>query len=297
MKSKPYKKVALIYNPNSTSGRSKELAKDVAKQVRKLAPELEVELVGTKRAGHAEELVAKLATDHKTAVVSVSGDGGYHEVVNGVMALPAPDRPHTMVFPAGNANDHYHATADKDAIEAITGYHTGVIEVIQASWTDATGKTVERYAHSYIGLGITPAVAVALNQTNVTRWKELTLTARAIMKFRGTKLVVNGEAKRYSSLLFMNIPRMAKFFTVTPAGDTNDGQFEVVAIRNRTLWYLAKKLIRGIIGDIPAQEQTSQFTFATTKACLMQLDGEVVKLPPHTDITITCMPKALRVII
>lgn len=292
-----FSRVALIYNPNSTSGRAEQFAKRIQRTLSQKAPKLKVELDPTARAGHGEELARALANKHgkNVLIISVSGDGGYHDIVNGVLAVPGESRPVCAVYPAGNANDHHSTVVRRDLLAAIIANEVERIDVVSASWK-RDGKLLKRYAHSYIGLGITPVVAAALNQTQLNPIKELQLTAKALLKFRGTRLVVKGEPHRYMSLLFMNIPRMAKVFTVSPAADLTDDRFELVEIRTRSLWRLALAALRGAVLSIPATDRLRRFTFATTKATLMQLDGEVVRLPPQTEVIIKSEPAVLRVV-
>ncbi len=66
---------------------------------------LAVDLVPTEHAAHATELSRTAAGAGSPLVVSVSGDGGYNEVVNGVRQA-GNERAASAVLAAGNANDH-----------------------------------------------------------------------------------------------------------------------------------------------------------------------------------------------
>jgi len=65
----------------------------------------------TEHAGHATQLSRSAADSGRPLVVSVGGDGGYNEVVNGVMQA-GNDQASTAVLAAGNANDHRRSTAE-----------------------------------------------------------------------------------------------------------------------------------------------------------------------------------------
>ena len=91
-----FTKAVVIFNPNST-GDSSGIAKEFCGALRELQPDCQVELKETTHAGHGEELSYELtkAGDGQILLVSVSGDGGYNELVNGVMkavdaGAPAP---------------------------------------------------------------------------------------------------------------------------------------------------------------------------------------------------------------
>lgn len=74
-------------------------------------PGLAVSLMPTEHAGHATQLSRSAADSGRPLVVSVGGDGGYNEVVNGVMQA-GNDQASTAVLAAGNANDHRRSTAE-----------------------------------------------------------------------------------------------------------------------------------------------------------------------------------------
>ena len=62
------------------------------------------DLVYTEAPGHAVELAAG-AAGYDT-VLSLGGDGAIHEVANGLMRLPAEERPVLGLVPAGSGNDY-----------------------------------------------------------------------------------------------------------------------------------------------------------------------------------------------
>src|SRR4051812_41454633 len=80
-----YSKICIIYNPNST-GRSQRKAKDLQRQLRERLPDIPAVCLATEYAGHARELAFDIAqSEKKPLIISASGDGGYNEVINGVM--------------------------------------------------------------------------------------------------------------------------------------------------------------------------------------------------------------------
>ena len=81
---RPFDAVKLVFNPNST-GNAQERAEELAKELAERAPDLPVDLVPTQHAGHGREIARDAARGGCPLVVSVSGDGGYNDVVNGLM--------------------------------------------------------------------------------------------------------------------------------------------------------------------------------------------------------------------
>ena len=66
------------------------------------------------------------------------------------------------VLPAGNANDHRRATREQPLADAIVTGSVTRIDLLRLT-VEGTSPTT-RYAHSYIGLGLTPVVAVDLQK-------------------------------------------------------------------------------------------------------------------------------------
>ena len=112
-----YTEVIIIYNPNST-GQSGDMARDLKKVLRTRMPRQKITLQATKYAGHAEELGYSLSKrSAQPLIISASGDGGYNELINGIMkAQNEGAHPVSGLLPAGNANDHYHAMHDDDIV-------------------------------------------------------------------------------------------------------------------------------------------------------------------------------------
>ena len=58
----------------------------------------------TEGPGEAVHLAAKVVDFD--VVLAVGGDGTVHEVVNGIMSCPAPDRPLLAILPSGSGDDY-----------------------------------------------------------------------------------------------------------------------------------------------------------------------------------------------
>ena len=153
--------VVIIFNPNST-GDSEKNAKELAEKISHKSDQVKVEIIATKYAGHAEEIAATHSHDGGAVVVSSSGDGGYNEVINGV--LLSKGQCSVAVLPSGNANDHHRAVGSDNLIENILKGKTRRIETIKVeSYKD--DSSWERYAHSYVGFGLTPQVGKVLTES------------------------------------------------------------------------------------------------------------------------------------
>ena len=64
---------------------------------------------------------------------------------------------------AGNANDHRRTTARRPLIDAITAGEVRRIDLLRLAIGDGVHARTQ-YAHSYIGLGLTPVMAIGLEK-------------------------------------------------------------------------------------------------------------------------------------
>lgn len=289
-----YSGIHIIYNPNST-GDSKEKADELAKQLRKSLPRVPVNQIATEYAGHAEKIATQIAKKEASPlIVSSSGDGGYNEVVNGVVSA---QNPHALcaVLPAGNANDHSRTMQETPLADAITSAKAQQIDLIKISIRHK-GEQKSRYAHSYIGLGLTPVVAVELNRHSLNSFKEVYIVLKTFFKYRPFKITHNKKLYRLDSLLFANINQMAKVLTIAPKNRPADGKFEVVMFPSGRKWWLVKRLAKAAVSKLDNVERASRYSFVVIKKMPVQLDGEVEMLQPGSTVTVTCMPKYLRTI-
>lgn len=292
MKMMSFEKAYVIYNPNST-GDSASIAKEFCNQLRQQSPKVTVKLTKTTHAGHGEELGYKLTKvgNDKILLVSVSGDGGYNELVNGVMkavdeGAPAPI---CAILPGGNANDHHSFVAKRPLAEAIAANGLTRLDLLKV----AAEKI--RYAHSYVGLGLTPLVAVELNKHKLSGIKGMWLSLKTFWKLKPFKIVENGKQRTFDSLIMANIGVMAKHLTLDPdAGQPQDGKFEVLRWKHDHKLRLVQQLLKSAIGKIDSPQSVSEFVFTTVAPMPMQLDGELIKLKAQQKVRVISAPSKLR---
>ncbi len=286
------KKIIILFNPNST-GNSEQNARDFAKLLNN-ASEITTVVKPTKHAGHAESIAKELSDAANTMLVSSSGDGGYHELINGILARKdSVDQPIAGLLPSGNANDHYHAVHTDNTVQRIIDNKQKQIDVIKVSVHDWT-----RYAHSYVGLGITPHVGEKLTAAKLNPLTEAWLTVRHLFTSRPVKIRANGKVRRYDSLVFSNVPRMSKYITLSDTARIDDGRFEITGSRSGSITALVRHLFKATtvgLGD-EAQQATS-YTFTSLRPLALQLDGEVYHFDAGAEVTIDIAPRALACII
>lgn len=292
-----YTTIAVIYNPNST-GSSKQLAEDFKAKLHAQMPAQKIELIATKHAGHAEELAYSLAmASEHPLIISSSGDGGYHEVINGVMKAQAEGaHPTAGLLPAGNANDHYHNLHNEDITQLILHEEPSSVDLLTLEGT-SHGKKVQRYSHSYIGFGLTPFISEELNKNKLTVFNQGWIVAKALFATKAVKLKIGLKPRSYDSIIFSNVDRMSKVLNISQPSRINDGKFEVTIFRKRNKLKLILLLLKASIVGVKEDKQVSEFYLETTNATITQLDGETLPLDAHSKVKIGINKKSLQCIV
>jgi diacylglycerol kinase (ATP) len=287
-----FDRAVLIFNPNST-GNAQGKAQELRDELSARLPELLVELVPTQHAGHARELARDAAVTGRPLVISVSGDGGYNEVVDGAMRAGNASAV-CAVLAAGNANDHRRTTRERPLADAIVSGKVSRLDMLQLT---VDGES--SYAHSYIGLGLTPAVAVDLAKSGKGSLRELVTTVRAFAQFRPFEIERPDRTReRFDSIIFANIHQMAKVATLSEDdGRPDDGAFEVITMRHSAKWKLLGSALRASTRGLGPQPSATEYVFTTTKAMPIQIDGEVLDLDAGAQVRIDIAPKALRTVL
>lgn len=292
-----YTTIAIIYNPIST-GSSERLARDLEKRLRADLPGQAIELIGTEYKGHGSELAYSIAmASKKPLIISSSGDGGYHEVINGAMrAQNEGAHPTTGVLPAGNANDHHRNLHDEDIVSKIKQQKSTKIDLLMMNGI-SKGEKVELYAHSYIGLGLTPFVGKELNKTKLNAMAETWVVIRALLSLRSVKLKMNGIVGRYESIIFSNVDTMSKYLSISQSSSMTDGKFEVTIFGHRSKLQLIATLLKASTQGVKEDHRVGKFSLQTVHKTLVQADGEVIALDAKSNIDIIVQPQVLSCIV
>jgi diacylglycerol kinase (ATP) len=289
-----FDRIVIIFNPQST-GDAPESAAELRDELAQRLPAVPLELSPTQHAGHARDLARDAAGTGSPLIVSVSGDGGYNEVVDGVMHADNPDTI-CAVMGAGNANDHQRTTSKRPLADAVVAGEITRIDLL--ALTIGSGSDARtQYAHSYIGLGLTPVVAVDLEKGGKGSFKEILSVIRTFARFRPHRIKLeDGTRRTFDSLLFANISEMAKYATLSENGRPDDGRFEVVTIPHAAKWRILAVAFKAATRGLGPQPTATRYSFVTLKPTPLQLDGELLTLEPGTSVQVDIAPKALATI-
>lgn len=294
---KSFSNISIIYNPTST-GPSKTLAQQLAKELRKTSLKSKVRIISTRYRGHAESIAYKVAIESpRQLIISSSGDGGYNEVINGVMiAQQEGAKAATGLLPAGNANDHFRYLNRQDTLNQILKGRVRKIDLIQITATNNQSAWT-RYAHSYIGIGLTPNVGKELNKFSLNPFNEKWIALRAFFKLQPVRLRVRGVIKIYDSIIFANIGRMSKVLSLSDTASVNDGKFELITFKHQTRGKLVAHVFQAATKGLRTTNRRTEYSFKTIESISIQLDGEVSVLPAGTQVKITIATRALSCIV
>lgn len=287
---RPFDAVEIVYNPNST-GNATERAQELADELAERAPDLKVTMRPTERAGHGREIARDAARDGRPLVVSVSGDGGYNDVVNGLMDAGV-EQVFAAVLAAGNANDHRRTTRERPLADGIIDGDVSRLDLLRMSVDDGA----PRYAHSYIGLGITPSVALELEKGGKGSIKEVISTIRSFSRFRPFEIETDSGTERFDSVIFANIREMAKFAQLSDEGRPDDGRFEVIILRHTAKWRVLATAVRAAVRGLGPQPTAREYRFRTRDPMPVQVDGEVDEFARGAAVTVTIAPGALHTV-
>jgi diacylglycerol kinase family enzyme len=289
-----FDRIVIVFNPHST-GSAPELAEELRDELAERLSDVPLELRPTQHAGHARDLAREAAGAGRPLIVSVSGDGGYNEVVDGVMQA-GNDQAVCAVRAAGNANDHRRVTREQPLADAIVAGEVRRIDLLKL--TIGTGPTASvRFAHSYIGVGLTPVVAVDLEKGGKGSWKEIVSVVRVFSRFRPFPIrLEDGRRRHIDSLVFANIAEMAKYATLSDHGRPDDGRFEVITQRRTGKLRVLGMAVRALTRGLGPQPSATHYAFTALAPMPLQLDGELLELDANTQVTVDIAPRALATI-
>jgi len=249
--------VVIIYNPNSTGNGAKN-AKQLQTDLKKQSYDRKVTLIETQYANHAEAIASSYAMKkQKTLLISSSGDGGYHEMINGILSVSSKNVI-AGLLPSGNANDHFSAVGTQHVADDIVKGKVRPIDVLKIEAT-VNGRPWTRYAHSYAGIGISPVIGKELNKIKLNAFNEKIILIRELFSFGYVKVMIDGHVKKITSLIFANVSTMSKVLKLSKKNDVTDGKFEVSMIEAGSKQQIVGRIFQAsTTAECPCLERSTQ---------------------------------------
>jgi YegS/Rv2252/BmrU family lipid kinase len=169
----------------------------------------------------AEKIAAE--TPDVDVVLAAGGDGTVHEVVNGLMARPADDRPSLAVLPAGSGDDYAHMLGIKGALP-------DCLRMIDAGRTRRldVGRCNGVYFMNSLSLGLDARVTA-----RVTELKKTTSQTGLPLYFRGLLHILFRDYRSHDLTLTLDDgepSRVAIMLAAAGIGPTYGGGFKIVPL-------------------------------------------------------------------
>lgn len=223
-------RVLLIANPAARHGETERLIP----VVETLLAAVPHDIKRTERMGHAEEIAA--AAGEYDTVVAIGGDGTVHEVLNGLMKLPAGSRPSIGLIPTGSGNDTRRTLGiasdiSRAALELTTGeprsFDVGFVNGIYFNNSFAAGLDAKVTAK---------AVEYKTTKKRSGLWLYLTALMQVLLRdlnsFSMRIRFDDDDAVTVDTLILAVTigPTYGGGFFITPDADPTDGLFDVCMI-------------------------------------------------------------------
>ncbi len=279
------RKVKLILNPMADMGR----AWKVASALRPIAEEFQGQVTwsGTVYPTHAIELARQAADEGYDMVIAMGGDGTVHEVVNGLMQVPAERRPILGVVPIGSGNDFAYsigipAKPDKALAHALSG---PVSSVDVGRMTDERGR--QEYFDNTVGIGFDSIVTIRSHQLPIVKGFLMYLTAviqTIILNHDPAHVTYETDTASWQDDTLMTVlcngPREGGGFMIAPDAKNDDGVLEFATIQNMSrmkMFQLVPEFMKGTHTRFKEVRLGSAKTFKMTanRPLYIHADGEI----------------------
>ncbi|MDH4138998.1 MAG: diacylglycerol kinase family lipid kinase [Coriobacteriia bacterium] len=264
---------------------------------------VDYDLVVSDAPRHALDL-ARESTGYDS-VIAVGGDGTVHEILNGLMARPADDRPALALIPTGSGNDYRRTLGvSPDLPTAVRQIASGVRKQVDV------GVANGAYFANSMGIGLDARVTAKAVETKVrTGWSGLPLYLRALffVLFRQfyshpVRIQFDDEPAVDLDMLLIamtNGPTYGGGFFITPRAISDDGLLDVCYLDRLSLpgalWRLPFLVLGKHENMRPVHtSRHARVRLWSEKPVEGQIDGEVL-LDSHYDVQV--LPKALEVVV
>jgi YegS/Rv2252/BmrU family lipid kinase len=301
------RKVKLILNPMASMGNAWKVAKDLRPIVAEYG---HADWSGTVYPTHAIELARQAGEQGYEVVIAVGGDGTVHEVINGLMQVPAGNRPMLGIVPTGSGNDFAHAVgAFAEPEAALNHVLTGeAMSVDLGLLTDEDGR--KEYFDNTLGLGFDAVVTIRSHKLPIVRGFLMYLTAviqTIILNFDPMGLHVETESETWDlptlMLTLCNGSREGGGFLVAPEARLDDGILHYATIRKVSrpmMFRLIPEVMKGTHGRFkPVRMGTCRkMSMTSDRPIYIHADGEIYTGFGSNlrQLSIEVVPNALRVI-
>jgi YegS/Rv2252/BmrU family lipid kinase len=229
------RKVKIILNPMADMRHAWQAARDLRPIVEEYG---DAQWSGTVYPTHATTLAREAGEAGFDMVIAMGGDGTVHEVVNGLMRIPAERRPLLGVVPVGSGNDFAHAIgvpkqADHALAHALKGEATSIDLGLM---TDEHGR--QEYFDNTLGIGFDAVVTIRSHRLPLLRGFLMYLAAviqTITLNHDPANVQFETDQEQWEDRVLMtalcNGGREGGGFMLSPDSSMSDGVLEYLTVR------------------------------------------------------------------
>ncbi|HET8677168.1 MAG TPA: YegS/Rv2252/BmrU family lipid kinase [Blastocatellia bacterium] len=295
------KKFLAVVNPAAGNGRCGKMVGPVLERLR--AAGIEMDVVETRRAGHAMELAREAYLSGTRRFLAVGGDGTSFEIVNGLFPeAETGERPTLGFLPLGTGNSFlrdFTEEGERHAIECIIEDRSRPCDVIRL-----THKEGIIYYINILSLGFVADVCTLANR----RFKRMgaagypLAVVLCLARFKQSVFPMRIDrssetnAHRTALLIFNNSKFTGGKMMLAPFADTNDGLIDIVRWSAGRFDFISNfsKVYDGshVTHPLLWQAKAGRIDFDLDAPVDIMVDGEVLTL--HCE-SLEVIPSALNV--
>lgn len=279
-------KTRLILNPMADMRHAWTIANDLRSIVQQYG---KAEWSGTVYPTHATELARQAAEAGYERVIALGGDGTVHEVVNGLMQVPAEKRPILGVVPVGSGNDFAHAigipTDPAEALQVALNADPKPVDIVHVQSPDGE---IDEYFDNTLGIGFDTIVTIRSHQLPLLRGFLMYLAAvlqTIALNHQGVyyRLETDNGLLELNGLMVVacNGGREGGGFLLSPEFSLTDGKLDIIAVEKVSRLMMLRLLPEFIRGTHLGFKQvhftrTSRLTITASAPLYIHADGEIL---------------------
>lgn len=300
------KKICLILNPKANRGQAQEMAASLFPAAEALGG---AQWLRTGGPEDATRLAREAAEQGCEVVAALGGDGTLHEVLNGLMQVPAERRPRLGVVPLGSGNDFAHAVGVPGNPQAAlrTLWHGQVRRVDVGTLRDEHGHHC--FWDNTVGIGFDAIVTLRARRLRRVRGTLVYLVATLqtiISNHTPNRVRFESAQERWDDALLMftvcNGPREGGAFLIAPQATPDDGHLDyayVLPISRLHMLRILPEVMRGTHTHLPQIRMgtCTDFTLEADLPLVVHTDGEIflgLDSASHR-LEVSLLPAALEV--
>jgi diacylglycerol kinase (ATP) len=274
-----------LVNPNADMGRAWRTIADLRPLMEEYGG---ADWAGTVYPTHATALARQAAEEGYQLVIAAGGDGTVHEVINGLMQVPAESRPKLGIVPLGSGNDFAHTLGiHREPAEALKQVFTGKPLRIDLGRFDI-GRGEFEYFNNTFGMGFDATVTIRTHRLTMVHGFMMYLVAvlqTIALNHDAPMMQIKTDSGSWNEKTIMvvvcNGPREGGGFSVAPQAVVDDGVLNyatVCHVSRLMMLRLIPEVMKGTHGRFKQVRMGQLHTLQLTseRPLTIHADGEVI---------------------